>query len=74
VASGTGTKILDLARRISQLTSSGAEIRILPRRSIEVMRFVGSTDRMTQLLGVTPAADPLSHLSGMVRAVAGAAA
>jgi nucleoside-diphosphate-sugar epimerase len=74
VASGTGTKILDLARRISQLTGSSAEIRILPRRPIEVMRFVGSTDRMTQFLGVAPAADPLSHLSGMVRALAGAAA
>lgn len=74
VASGTGTKILDLARRIAQLSGSGAEIRVLPRRSIEVMRFIGSTDRMAQLLGVPPAPDPLSHLVGMIRAVAGAAA
>jgi len=71
VASGTGTKILDLARRISQLAGSGAEIRVLPRRSIEVVRFVGSTDRMAQLLGLPPAADPLSHLVGMVRPPAG---
>lgn len=74
VASGTGTKILDLARRIAHLSGSGAEIRVLPRRSIEVMRFIGSTDRMAQLLGVPPAPDPLSHLVGMIRAVAGAAA
>lgn len=74
VASGTGTKILDLARRIAQLSGSGAEIRVVPRRSIEVMRFIGSTDRMAQLLGVAPAPDPLSHLVGMIRAVAGAAA
>ena len=57
IASGTGTKILDLARRITQLSGSGAEIRVVPRWSIEVMRFVGSTDRMSQLLGVAPAPD-----------------
>jgi len=74
VASGTGTKILDLARRIAHISGSGAEIRVVPRRSIEVMRFIGSTDRMAQLLGVAPAPDPLSHLVGMIRAVAGAAA
>jgi len=74
VASGTGTKILDLARRIAQLSSSGAEIRIEPRRSIEVVRFVASTDRMSQFLAVEPPADPLSHLAGMIRTPAGAAA
>ncbi len=74
VASGTGTKILDLARRIAHLSGTGAEVRVVPRRSIEVMRFVGSTDRMSQFLGVAPAPDPLSHLVGMIRAVAGAAA
>jgi UDP-glucose 4-epimerase len=74
VASGTGTKISDLARRISRLADSHAETRIVPRRSIEVMRFIGSTDRMTQLLGVSPAADPLSHLPEMVHTLASAAA
>jgi UDP-glucose 4-epimerase len=74
VASGTGTKISDLARRISRLADSHAETRIVPRRSIEVMRFIGTTDRMTQLLGVAPAADPLSHLPEMVRTLASAAA
>jgi UDP-glucose 4-epimerase len=74
VASGTGTKILDLAKRITQLTGSNAEIRVLPRRPIEVMRFVSSTDRMRQLLGVEPAADPLSHLRGMIHGPAYAAA
>lgn len=74
VASGTGTKIGDLARRISRLADSRAETRILPRRSQEVMRFIGSTDRMAQLLGVAPAPDPLSHLQEMVRTLATAAA
>jgi UDP-glucose 4-epimerase len=74
VASGTGTKIGDLARRISRLAESRADTRVVPRRSIEVMRFIGATDRMTQLLGVTPAPDPLSHLPEMVRTLATAAA
>ncbi len=74
VASGTGTKISDLARRISRLAESHADTRIVPRRAVEVMRFVGSTDRMTQILGISPDADPLSHLPEMVRTRATAAA
>jgi nucleoside-diphosphate-sugar epimerase len=74
VASGTGTKILDLARRIAHLSGSAADIRVVPRRSIEVTRFIGTTDRMQQLLGVTPAADPLAHLAETIGAFAGAAA
>jgi UDP-glucose 4-epimerase len=74
VASGTGTKIGDLARRIAHLADSRGEIRVVPRRSIEVSRFIGSTDRMTQLLGIVPAADPLGQLPGMIRVAAGAAA
>lgn len=74
IASGTGTKILDLARRIGQLSGSSRQVSIVPRRSIEVTRFIGSTDRMTQLLGVFPTPDPLSQLAGMVRIGVGAAA
>jgi len=74
VASGTGTKILDLAKRILGLSGSGAQTRVVPGRPIEVTRFVASTDRMEQLLGLAPATDPLSHLGGMIRTVAGAAA
>jgi len=74
VASGTGTKIADLARRISRLAESPAQTRIVPPRSIEVMRFIGATDRMKELLGLAPAADPLSHLPEMVHSMATAAA
>jgi UDP-glucose 4-epimerase len=74
VASGTGTKICDLARRIAHLADSRGEIRVVPRRDIEVSRFIGSTDRMSQLLGIIPAADPLAQLPSMVRVPAGAAA
>jgi UDP-glucose 4-epimerase len=74
VANGTGTKILDLARRVMHLAGSPGEVHVVPRRSIEVTRFIGSTDRMSQFLGVAPATDPLAHLVGMVREVAGATA
>lgn len=74
IANGTGTKILDLARRVMHLSGSPGEVHVLPRRSIEVTRFIGSTDRMSQFLGVAPATDPLGHLGGMIRAVAGATA
>lgn len=74
VASGTGTKILDLARRILQLASRSSQVRVMPPRSIEVTRYVGSPQRMIQLLGLTPPADPLANLALMVRPLAGAAA
>jgi UDP-glucose 4-epimerase len=74
VANGTGTKILDLARRVMHLAGSPGEVHVVPRRSIEVTRFIGSTDRMSQFLGVAPATDPLAHLVGMIREVAGATA
>jgi UDP-glucose 4-epimerase len=67
VASGTGTKIVDLARRIGQLMGHACEITVVPRRTIEVTRFVGNPERMTQLLGVTPPPDSLEHLAVMVR-------
>jgi UDP-glucose 4-epimerase len=70
VASGTGTRILDLARRIGQLAGRTSEVKILPRRSIEVTRFVGNPDRMSQLLGITPATDPLARLAELVRPLA----
>lgn len=74
VANGTGTKIVDLARRVMHLAGSSGEVRVVPRRPIEVTRFIGSTDRMSQFLGVAPATDPLAHLVGMIREVAGATA
>ncbi len=73
VASGTGTRILDLARRIGQLVGRTSEIRVEPRRNIEVMRFIGNSERMTQLLGIAPPTDPLARLPGMVRPLAAAA-
>lgn len=74
VASGTGTRILDLARRIGILVGRTGAIKIVPRRSMEVTRFIGNPERMTQMLGLTPATDPLSRLSSMVPPRTGVAA
>jgi nucleoside-diphosphate-sugar epimerase len=62
VASGTGTRIVDLARRIAHLAGGRARIRLLPARPLEVTRFVANVDRMRQILKVEPPLDPLAHL------------
>ena len=74
VASGTGTRILDLARRISQVVGHASPVKIEPRRDIEVARFVGNVERMQQLLGVAPPTDPLANLSRLIRPLAATAA
>ncbi len=68
VASGTGTRIIDLARRITQLTPGQSRVRMNPARSMEVTRFVGNVERMRQMLGVIPPNDPLAHLPGLIGA------
>ena len=74
IASGSGTKILDLARRIIHLAKSRSQVRVVSPRSIEVSRYIGSTDRMRELLDLTPADDPLAHLDAMLRPAAFAVA
>jgi UDP-glucose 4-epimerase len=66
IASGTGTKILDLARRIARLTGGHGQLKVLPARPVEVTRFVANVDRMREILGMEPPLDPLSHLSSLV--------
>lgn len=67
VASGTGTKILDLADRILEHARSSSRVRRTPARAIEVARFVADTSRM-RALGLTPDADPLAHLGELFAA------
>lgn len=66
IASGTGTKIVDLARRIARLTGGHGQLKVLPARPVEVTRFVASVDRMREILGIEPPLDPLCHLSSLV--------
>jgi len=68
IGSGTGTKIVDLARRIMRLTGTHGQLKILPARPVEVIRFVASVDRMREILGIEPPLDPLVHLPSLVAA------
>jgi UDP-glucose 4-epimerase len=70
IGSGTGTRIVDLARRIRLMAGSRSQIQLVPARAVEVVQFVARIDRMRQLLHVEPSADPLAHLPEMIPAMA----
>lgn len=65
VGSGQPTTILDLASKVVALLGSSSEIRVVPQRSVEVSRFLASTEQMEKILGIAPAVDPLAHLATM---------
>jgi UDP-glucose 4-epimerase len=65
VGSGIGTKILDLANRVLEVSRSASKVVRVAAREIEVARFVADTRRMRSL-GLTPEADPLAHLGELV--------
>jgi UDP-glucose 4-epimerase len=62
VASGTGTRVIDLARRIVRLVESRAQITVLAPDTKSVTRFVANVDRMRQMLHLEPPLDPLAEL------------
>ena len=66
IASGTGTRIVDLARRIGRLVCGQPHIRLQPARAMEVRRFVANVDRMKQMLAIVPPLDPLMYLPKLV--------
>jgi hypothetical protein len=57
---------MDLANRICALSGGPSRVTVMPPREMEVVQYIGSTDRMRDMLGVEPTADPLSHLASMV--------
>lgn len=67
VGSGRGTSLLELASRMASGAARPSERRILPARSVEVVRFVADVRRMHTHLGLNPSADPLSNLGEMLR-------
>jgi UDP-glucose 4-epimerase len=73
IGSGTGTRIIDLARRIARLAESPAHVRLEPARAMEVTRFIASVERMRQILMLEPMLDPLGNLADLVVAPATAA-
>lgn len=66
VGSGTGTKIVDLARRIARLAEANPRLDLQPARSVEVTRFIANVERMREILNVEPPLDPLSELRSMM--------
>jgi UDP-glucose 4-epimerase len=66
VGSGTGTRIVDLARRIRLMAGSHSQIQLVPARAVEVVQFVARIDRMRQLLQLEPTSDPLANLPELV--------
>jgi UDP-glucose 4-epimerase len=71
VASGTGTRIIDLARRIVRLVDGRSQIKILPPDERGVTRFVASVERMREMLRLDPPLDPLAHLPRLLPSPAG---
>lgn len=68
IGSGTGTRIIDLARRIRLTVGSQSHIQLVPARAVEVVQYVARIDRMRQLLKLEAPADPLAHLGELVGA------
>ena len=66
VGSGTGTPILQLAKRIAWLSGGQAHVKLVPARNIEVTRFVANIDRMRKLLQIEPPIDPLQQLTRLL--------
>ena len=66
VGSGTGTRIVDLARRIARLAETPGHLKLQPARAVEVTRFIASVERMRTVLKIEPPLDPLTHLSKLV--------
>jgi UDP-glucose 4-epimerase len=66
IGSGTGTRIVDLARRIRLLAGSHSQVELVPARAVEVVQFVARIDRMRQLLQIEPSPDPLANLPELV--------
>jgi UDP-glucose 4-epimerase len=71
VGSGTGTRIVDLARRILRLADRQGHVGLQPARSMEVTRYIANVERMQQLLKIDPPLDPLAQLPKMFAAPAG---
>lgn len=68
IGSGTGTRIVDLARRIRLMAGSHSQVQLVPARAVEVTQYVARVDRMRQLLSIEPPSDPLAYLPELVPA------
>ena len=67
VGSGQGTSLKELAARILDISGSPSQLRLLPARQVEVVKFVADVGKMRGLLGVEPPQDPLDDLVALYR-------
>jgi nucleoside-diphosphate-sugar epimerase len=68
IGSGTGTRIIDLARRIGRLVECQPKIQLEPARHMEVTRYIANVERMRRILLLEPLLDPLGNLADLVAA------
>ncbi|MBV9172336.1 MAG: SDR family NAD(P)-dependent oxidoreductase [Chloroflexi bacterium] len=68
VGSGTGTRIVDLARRIARMADGQVRVRLEAARKMEVTRYIASIQRMREILQIEPMLDPLGKLSDLTGA------
>jgi hypothetical protein len=66
IASGTGTRVHDVARLIRRLSGGQGQIKLLPAQPIEITRFIGSVERMREVLKLEPPLDPLAQLATLL--------
>jgi UDP-glucose 4-epimerase len=66
VASGVGTRLQDLARRIISLTGSSSLIEVAAARSPETVRFVADVSLARKTLDLDTPADPLHALDQVI--------
>jgi UDP-glucose 4-epimerase len=66
IGSGTGTRIVDLARRIARLVDTQPKIHLEPARRMEVTRYIANVERMRRILCMEPLLDPLGNLPELV--------
>ena len=68
IGSGTGTRIIDLARRIARLAECQPKIQFEPARPMEVTRLIANVERMREILLIDPPLDPLANLTELLPA------
>jgi UDP-glucose 4-epimerase len=66
IGSGTGTRIVDLAKRIVRLAEGQPKIKFQPARPMDVTRFIANVERMRQILMIEPPLDPLGNLGELI--------
>jgi UDP-glucose 4-epimerase len=65
IGSGKGTPLHYLAERVLEATGSSSEIRLMPARDGETVRFVADIKRAKSLFGLAVEGDPLAHLEAV---------